>query len=242
MRVAAGTVALAPRLMIIAEEIARLGRREIVYDIGTDHAYLPIYLLKSGTCDAAAATDVSARSLERARRNAEAAGLAEKIRFYAGDGFLPIHDYQSGKIAVIAGIGGKNLTEILAGGGDRPRAASMLILQPMSGQEVLREWLFGNAYEILFERLALEGRRVYSLFFCRAAPNPQTYTPMDLYLGKNVIYKSDDDYRHFLRFTRLRIVNRYDGLLAERLGESEEARRLAALLGEIDKLLQEALW
>jgi len=234
-----GVAGLTPRLHAAADEIARLGRQDVVYDVGTDHAHLPIYLIKSGICETVTATDVSARSLERAKRNAEAAGVAGGISFYEGDGFSPIPDYKPGKIAVIAGIGGKNLTEIIDGGGNLPRAASMLILQPMSGQEILREWLFRNAYEMAFERLAREGRRVYSLFFCRGASSPQPYSYADLYLGKNVKYESDDEYTHFLRFTRLKIMNIYNGLAAERRERSEEAGRLAAVVREIDKLCPE---
>ncbi|MCL2059114.1 MAG: class I SAM-dependent methyltransferase [Oscillospiraceae bacterium] len=205
---------LTPRLRAVADEIAKLGCQDIVYDIGADHAYLAIHLVQSGLCAAVAATDISRPSLGRARRNAERHGVSGNIIFYAGDGFSAIPAYAPGKAVVIAGIGGKNLINIIDGGIEKARAASLLLLQPMSGQEDLRGWLFGNAFEIMYERLALEGGRVYNVLACRRADAPVPYAPEELYLGKRVLYVSDDEYRQFLRFTRLKVANRYGGLKA----------------------------
>lgn len=264
---------LPPRLAAIADGVSKLGRQDIIYDVGTDHALLPIYLIKTGLCAEAAASDVSGRSLSRARKNAEAYGVTAGINFYEGDGFSPLIGYLPGKAVIIAGIGGKNLTEIINKGGNMARSASFLILQPMSGQEILREWLFGNSFDIVYERLAREGNRIYSVLFCKnaiqtdvpqAAPqaqdphanpqvhmphtNLQAHAPYDIYLGKNVVYDTDSDYIHFLKFTRLKVMNRLNGLSSKRKTSAErdstgcdsmETERLKIIICEIDRRISQ---
>jgi len=256
---------LPPRLMAIAGGIARLGRQGIVYDIGTDHALLPIYMLKSGLCAYVAASDVSERSLGRARANAESYGVSGSIAFYRGDGFAPLAGYKPGRAVILAGIGGKNLAGILGRGGGMARGASLLALQPMSSQELLRKWLFDNSYEIAYERLAREGGRVYSILFCYNADGglPATtgrkpyseidagppvtaehkpYSDIDAYLGVNVEYDAEEEYAHFLRFTRLKAMNRLGGLemAGAPLSPSEEIEmgRLRAVVDEINRRIR----
>ena len=225
---------LKPRLARVADGLARGGYREIIYDIGTDHALLPIYLIINGMCGTAVATDISGKSVARAERNASAAGVTDRMRLYAGDGFGAIPDYKPDNYVIIAGIGAKNITEILERGGGAPRAAALLALQPMNGQEVLREWLFLNAYDILYELLAREGNRVYSLIFCSGADAAKPYSYPEIFMGRNVEYTDRGEYLRFLRFTRLKIMNRYNGLKSEntrkaRAGEPAEN----ALSGDI---------
>ena len=199
--------------MVIAEEIAKAGFQDIIYDIGSDHAHLPIYLVKSGLCGLAAATDISPASVVRAAQNAAAERVADKIQSYTGDGFTSLADYRPGKIVVCAGIGGKNLAELIYRGFERASAASRLILQPMNSLEILREWLLDNMFSINYERLAREGGRIYSIMFCNYAGVPQEYARSELYAGRNVVYTDAGDYLHFLKFTRSKILNRYNGLI-----------------------------
>ena len=245
---------LSPRLLIIAEEIAKIGYQDIVYDICADHAYLPIYLIKNGICGTVAAADISPRSLERARRNAESCGVPATsaacggayvpngsggILLCEGDGFssIPGAAYTPGKIAVIAGIGGDSIINIAQNGIERARAASLLIFQPMSRQEDLREWLLKNSFEICYERLAPEGDRIYSLLFCRHADIAQPYEPEEIYAGCRVKYATNDEYIQFLCFTRRKIINRFNGLKSvceNREIYINEIKRLEATLDYID--------
>jgi len=233
------------RILTIAEGIANYGYAGVVYDIGADHAYLPIYLIGAGLCGSAVATDVSPPSLARARRNAAEFGLSDKISFCLGDGFSAIDDYKPGNIVVVAGIGGKNLIDILQRGLDKAGAASLLILQPMNSHELLREWLVNNDFNIDCERLAREEYRIYSVMFCRPGVRaPRPYSPVEIYAGRNVIYGDADEYRHFLRFTKRKILNRYEGLSVAGGGGGRarpEQDALGAVLKEIDALMENAV-
>ena len=254
---------LSPRLSIIAEEIAKSGYQDIIYDICADHAYLSIYLLQNKICKTVAATDISHRSIIKARKNAEKRGIhivdditdgTCGIAIYEGDGFSCLPGYKAGKIVVIAGIGAESMIRIVSMGIDMARAASMLIFQPMSSQELLRGWLMDNSFEICYERLAQEGDRIYSLLFCRPADKPQKYEPDDIFVGCGVKYRTEGEYIQFLLFTRRKIINRYKGLIAAReskdtpnMGRSRadgdmpciETAKLEAAVRRIDKYLQE---
>ena len=249
---------LSPRLSIIADEIEKKGNQDIVYDIGADHAYLPIYLVKKQLCRTVAATDISPSSLTKARINAiknntpvfdgPVAGFqpSGSIILYTGDGLNAVPDFLPGKIVIVAGIGAPNLIGILERGLEHAKAASLLILQPMSSQERLRAWLLNNSFEIINERLAREGNRIYSIILTRYSDNPPTYAPEDIYLGCRVRYNDRDEYTHYLRFTRLKIANRYRGLIISfnkmntrygNIDRIEEAAQLKTALDTIDSLL-----
>lgn len=228
---------LTPRLASIRDEIAKNGFVDRIYEIGTDHAYLPISLIQSGVCGAVDAADISAKSLERAKANVHGSGLSDRIAFYAGDGFRAFTNYEPGKTVVIAGIGGVKIAEIVCEGYERANDASLLALQPMNSQEALREKLIGMGFEIKYETLAIEGRRVYSLLFCGRARQNIVYAPEELYIGKKVIYKAIGEYLGFLRFTRIKVLNRHNGLKSAigGLGDfSDELRKLEAVLHAID--------
>ncbi|MDR3122002.1 MAG: class I SAM-dependent methyltransferase [Clostridiales bacterium] len=232
---------LRPRLSVIAEGIRALGFQETVYDIGTDHAYLPIHLIECGLCGAAAAVDLRAGPLAKARRNAAERGLLDRIVFALGDGFFAIPDYEPGRAVVVAGIGGRNLSEIIERGGERARSAGALVLQPMNSHEFLREWLNENGYEITFERLAQEDRRVYSVLFCRWTGKKERYAPDEYFIGKRVRAASAAEYLRYLRFVRRKVKNRFDGLTAASArdaGISRAERGEAELLGSVLGLLE----
>ena len=236
---------LSPRLSGIAGEIAKLGTQDMIYEIGADHAYLPIYLVQEGACAAASASDISEKSLRRAVANASERGFSGRIKFYPGDGFSAFTEYITGKIVIIAGIGGVKLAEILAEGAERAKLASLLILQPMHNHEALRKWLWENAFEISYELLVPEGRRIYSLLFCKYAGAPQPYAQTDLYAGKKVLYANNGEYLHFLRFTLRKITNRLDGVNASAAAGNasgaviDERKRLEAVTVDIKRKIME---
>ena len=235
---------LRPRLKAVAGDVAGRGFHDAIYDIGADHAWLPISLVKSGACGYAVATDISRKSADRARRAALAEGVSDRLRVFVGDGFDAIPEILPGMPVIVMGIGGKNLIEIIKKGLDRARAAKPLILQPMNNHEHLRAWLMDNSFSIAYERLAAEDNRIYSILFCEYAGAPQEYSAEEPYIGKRVVYEGAGDYIKFLRFVRLKLNNRYGGLKAARGAESYapcgEAERLAYLLLAIDHKIRDA--
>jgi len=138
-----------------------------VVDIGTDHALLPVYLVKSGIAPKVIAGDLNAGPLEAAQKNVTEAGLADKINLRRGDGFNIIRPGEA-DMAVIAGMGGLTIRHIIEKGGDMVGKLKALILQPMGDSGPLREWLVDNGWRIADEDLIKEDGRIYEVI--AAAP------------------------------------------------------------------------
>ncbi|NLY19357.1 MAG: SAM-dependent methyltransferase [Clostridiaceae bacterium] len=148
---------LSGRLLKIAQMVDKCN---VVADIGTDHAYIPIYLLQAGICKKAVATDISRAPLLKAERNINKYNLAEGIELRPGEGMEPIGEDEC-DVIVMAGIGGYLISEILEASFNKARKAKSIIMQPMYTDEVLREYLLTKGFNITNEVLVRDGRRIY---------------------------------------------------------------------------------
>lgn len=149
--------AIGKRLLSAAEFV-----RQGAYfaDIGTDHAYLPLFLLKEGKIPRAVCADINRGPLESARKNAEAEGLSEKIKFFLTDGAAAlsgegITDY------AICGMGGELIADIIEAAPHLKSHGVRLILQPMTRVPHLRRYLCENGFSILDECYSAEGGKFY---------------------------------------------------------------------------------
>lgn len=133
-----------------------------VADIGTDHALLPIWLVRSGVCPRAVACDINEGPIARARENIARCGLEDKIKTAVADGLAGISAGEASDI-VIAGMGGELIASILAPCGWIRDENVHLILQPMSHAERLRAFLGEEGFTLLDEQAVMDGRRVYAV-------------------------------------------------------------------------------
>jgi len=150
---------LTPRLLRIAEEIRPA---EKVGDIGTDHGYLPIYLIKNRIAKTVIATDINQEPLNAAWKNIKTYGLEEKIETKLGAGTIPLEE-EDLDVLIIAGMGGKLISEILRNSNSLKINVNRIILQPMQQQAELRSYLLNEGYTIEKDLLVEEGRRIYEI-------------------------------------------------------------------------------
>lgn len=136
----------------------------IVADIGTDHAYLPIYLVKACHAKKVIGSEVAEGPLENGRKNVKKAGLQNQIELRYGDGVSTLSPDESVDVITIAGMGGKTITAILATGLEQNiLPVSRLILQPNTDEWLVRFWLWQHGYEIKEERILTERRGTYEI-------------------------------------------------------------------------------
>ena len=154
---------LSKRLKKIAEHVDKC---ESIADIGTDHGYIPIYLVKEGICERAIASDINKGPIEKAKVNVMFEGVSDKVKCLLGPGLNPL---KVGEVegVILAGMGGNLTRDILLNDMDKVKKYDFLILQPAQNPEVLREFLYKNNYEILDEDLILDEGRFYELFKVR---------------------------------------------------------------------------
>ena len=140
----------------------------VLADIGTDHAYLPIYLVQQGIADHAIAMDLRRGPLEHAEKNiAELCGTREKITTRLSDGLKELKEGEADAI-VIAGMGGALTVRIIAESMQTARAARELILQPQSEVPAVRAFLWDNGWVIEEENMVLEDGKYYPMMrVCR---------------------------------------------------------------------------
>jgi tRNA (adenine22-N1)-methyltransferase len=158
----------------------------VLSDIGTDHAYIPIYAVQKGICRKAVASDLRAGPVKTAAKNVERHKLADRIEVRLGGGLQPIgHDEL--EAVVIAGMGGLLITEILEESINKAKAAGLLILQPMNAVEAVREYLYGKGFEITDERLAAEENKIYNILCVRWTGSITAHDEFDCYIGSKLL-------------------------------------------------------
>lgn len=151
---------LSKRLKRIAEHVDKC---ESVADIGTDHGYIPIYLVKEGICKKAIASDINKGPIEKAKVNVAFEGVSDKVKCLLGPGLNPLKVGEVNGV-ILAGMGGNLTRDILLADMDKVKKYDFIILQPAQNPEVLREFLYKNDYEIIDEDLIKDEGRFYELF------------------------------------------------------------------------------
>ena len=129
-------------------------------DIGTDHAFIPIYLIKNCICKKVIAIDIKEGPLLKARENIKSNDCQQQIetRLGAGLSVLKVEEVQT---IIIAGMGGLMICGILEQGKKVAQKVESLILQPMTHHFELRKWLFENDYSVIDEDLVIEDEKIY---------------------------------------------------------------------------------
>lgn len=155
----------------------------LLADIGTDHAYLPVYLYKTGRIKRAIAADLRPGPLMRAKQTVEKYSAEDGVETRLSDGLLNINSKGCTDI-VIAGMGGELIASILEKSKWVQDKEKRLILQPMSRAERLREYLFENGFNILCEQTAKADGKVYSAMLCTYCGSKAIYTAADIYVGR----------------------------------------------------------
>lgn len=225
-------IKLDPRLLTAAKMVRA---DSVVADIGTDHAYLPVYLIQNGIAKFAVASDINKGPLERARQSAEKYGVTEKMRFALADGLSGVQPERDGVTdIIICGMGGELIARIIGGSDYTRRDGINLILQPMSSAYELREYMAGAGYEILDERLSRAAGKIYTCILSRYDGKKREFSPVQLLLGEKNIEKREKLFDDYAMRHKVSLEKRTAGLRMGGLDSTFEED----LVREIDELLE----
>ncbi len=150
---------LSKRLLAVASFVTN---GNVLADVGTDHGYIPIYLLQNQRIPRAIAMDIHAGPLERAKEHIAMFELEDYIETRLSDGVEALKPLEAETI-LIAGMGGGLVMHILDEGKEVCRQAKELVLQPQSELERVRNYLWSNGYVILEEDMVLEDEKFYPM-------------------------------------------------------------------------------
>lgn len=151
-------------------------------DIGSDHGYLPVALMRRGVIAAAVAGEVAATPFHAAERTVRDNALQQHISVRLADGLAAIEPADAITAITLCGMGGETIRDILDSGRAHLSGQERLILQPNGGEQPLRQWLMDNGYQILREELLQENRFYYEIIVAERA-EPLIYTAQQLYFG-----------------------------------------------------------
>lgn len=195
------------RLLKIAELV---GSKVKIIDVGTDHGYLPVYLVEKAQVEYAIVSDVSKGSLAKAKDLISQKQLNHKIDSRLGSGFKTITKNDDVSLAIIAGMGGHLISKLIEE--DKKFIFDTkidLVLQPMQNTEALRGYLMSNGFEIVDEKLVAESNRIYQIIKAKVGVSAVEYDNIDLEYGHPSHYYSEEQsdlYRRLLE-NKLKEIN-----------------------------------
>lgn len=176
---------------------ARLGaaldyvRGGTVADVGTDHAYLPIVLLKRGLCRFAIASDIHKRPAQIAAHHLAAHGIGtDNAVVLQTDGLNGVEPYHPDDI-LIFGMGGEMIVHILEDAPWLQAPHVRLILQPMTHAELLRTYLDNAGFCIVDEQLC-QTDRIYQVICAEYDGHIRTHSPMERLIGTHNLQRRDE--------------------------------------------------
>ena len=210
--------------LLSCAEFVRAGA--VFADIGTDHGYLPLFLLREGRITRAYLSDVNAGPLSSAERNARAERLADKCEFILTDGAAALCDKGITDYA-ICGMGGELITRII---GDAPHLfteGTRLILQPMTKQECVRRFLVENGFSVITERFSFDSGKYYVTVVAEYTGTKLEISDEDAELGFKMAHDGDRvEYLGYLEGKKKAVLKALNGKIKGGVDTSEEEAAL----------------
>lgn len=224
---------LSKRLLSIAELVPK---NSIVADVGTDHGYIPAYLIENQISKKVIGTDISQGSLNKIIKYIESSGCEKKVESRLGYGLEVIKPYEVDTV-VIAGLGGVLINEILEKDKEITDSITNFILQPMLGVKELRIYLMENNFRIIKEELVKDENKYYEIIFAKKGKG---YIKEDIYyeIAEELIVKKHPIVKEFVEnkiFLAERILMDLEGKESEKVQERYE--ELSNLIKEYKDVL-----
>ena len=209
----------------------------IVADIGSDHAYLPCYLIKTGKIKIAVAGEVAQGPFDSAIKNVVREGLAEAITVRMANGLHAIEESDKADTVTIAGMGGSLIATILENGKERLESVTRIIAQPNIHASVIRKWAVSNDWRITDEHIMKEDGKIYEIIVLMRGSS--SYDESELLFGPFLIEEKNTVFQE--KWTRevvefLRVLDSLGD--AEMTGAIEQKKE--QLIGKIN-LVREVL-
>ena len=217
------------RLMAIANLVRE---NKVFADIGTDHAYLPVYLVEKGVINKAIAADLRVGPLENAKLAVESYNYSDKIELRLSDGLDNFKENEVKEIA-IAGMGGLLISSFIERTVWLKNSNIHLILQPMTHIEELRKALFDNGFIIDNEVVAEDDDKLYIIVSAYYYGDSTAYTDFNLIVGR-LPHNNDDLSKKYLT----KIYEKYNKKLVALKKANKECEELEKIVGELSKWQQ----
>ena len=172
-----------------------VNKGDFVADIGTDHAYIPIYLVENGISKRILASDINQGPVDNAIKSVANYRFESQIKVIKAPGLKGIENPVDS--IIVAGMGGLLIADILNEDLMLVRQSKKLILQPMTKSIELRKYLYDHHFKIIEEKIAIEGHKFYEII---VAENGETfeYEPFECEISKALRKNKDANTKIFV--------------------------------------------
>lgn len=208
-------------------------------DVGTDHGYIPLWLLQEGRIVSAVASDLREGPLQHAIASAEAAGLSDRVEFLLCDGLSPSCQDRCDTV-VIAGMGGETIAGILERA-PWTRETVSLILQPQSKLDVLHNWLDQHGYAIADARLVQDAGRIYVVYLVHGGIGRNSRTPAETLIDPLLLEKQDPLLPTYLDGLIHKFQLAIDGISRSQTPDAEALATQTAILHGLQAMREETM-
>ena len=210
---------LSKRLQAVADLVSE---GLVVADVGTDHGYIPIYLIETKKSPKAFAMDVNKGPLLRAKEHIAEHGLESRIETRLSDGVRALKKDECDCV-VVAGMGGALTIKIMEEGKDIFRSLKEFVLQPQSELQKVRAYLYQNEYSIVEENMVLDDGKFYPMFRVINGQSEE-YDAIELCYGKLLLEQKNAVLKTFLEKEKA-VKELILSNLEQSFGEHIETRR-----------------
>jgi tRNA (adenine22-N1)-methyltransferase len=217
------TIDISNRLFTLTKYVSPY---QYVVDVGTDHCFVPIYLKQAGIIEGAIASDVNQGPIEEAKRNIMKYGYQDSIDARCGNGLETITETDRADVIIIAGMGGKLITDILNSNTIALKTNKRLILQANVASDVVRAWLQKHDYRIIEEELILD-HDIYYEIIVADRDSDVSYSQEEILFGP-ILLKEKGEY--FMK--KWQAVLEFKQSIYQKIPEDNEQR--AVILAEIE--------
>lgn len=180
-----GNMDISLRLKTIAKMVDKCNS---VADIGTDHGYIPIYLVKNKLCNKVIASDINKGPVEKAKFNINLEGMNDTIECRLAAGLKAIRPKEVSSF-IVAGMGGNLIRDIIEEDLEVFKNVDYAILQPVQNPEVLRKYLIEKGYQIINEEICLDENKYYEIIKVRYDNKPKILDYIYYLIGEKLIEK-----------------------------------------------------
>lgn len=205
---------LSKRLQTIADFVKK---GAVVADIGTDHAHIPIYLIKNNIISRAYACDINTGPLEKAEENINYYGV-KNIELRLSNGLEKLKTDEADTV-IIAGMGGELIIDILDRGQGFFDKKNTFILSPHTKIEEVRNYLLRKGLKILKEDMCIDEGKFYTVMEAKYTENKEMYSEAELLYGKYLIENKHPVLLRFLKKEEAKYIS-----ILSNIGLNEERK------------------
>lgn len=209
------TIELSARMAMNASLVPQGAK---VADVGCDHGYVSLYLVKHKICPKVIAMDINEGPLAHARGNIEKAGLSSLIECRLSDGLQAVNQGEVDAV-LIAGMGGMLICKILHEASEVLSQVKTLVIQAQSDFSEVRKTIHELGFKLESEKFCMDAGKPYLSMRAFRGTEKSPYEPYEYEYGRLLAENNDETYHQFLLSEREKKVR-----LQEKLSEKKTSK------------------